>query len=184
MLKITSSCIVFSGAVKFNNILPWEQDADIVFLTANFSAFENQKKKFTDAGYSFAVTGKDFVKRFGRLHRGKFDIGTTHWRVEVWGYGLTESEMLAVSGQLPTKVHFAGQWVTVMRNPGLFARNRYGPGIYKHKEHWLTLGHGSSHTFYSDPGKFSPCPKPGHTGCLDQYPGDGSMQFRTDYCPY
>ena len=58
------------------------------------------------------------------------------------------------------------------------------------------LGHGSFHfwfviffgqfislkldstgrAFYT-PGTFSPCPKPGHTACLDQYPGDGNMQF-------
>lgn len=90
-----------------------------------------------------------------------------------------ESETLVANGQRPTKVQFSGQWVTVMRNPGLFARNRYGPGIYRHQEHWMDIGHGTGWAFYN-PGSFSTCAQPGHSGCLDKFSSDGNLQF-SDY---
>jgi hypothetical protein len=36
------------GAVKFNKVLPWERDADITFLTANYTAFKKLKPKFVE----------------------------------------------------------------------------------------------------------------------------------------
>ncbi|WP_411027362.1 hypothetical protein, partial [Salmonella sp. s54925] len=90
------------------------------------------------------------------------------WNIELYGQHLMESEMLVARGKSPTKVDFAGQMVTVMRNPGLFARNRYGQEIYRHQEHWLDRGKTSGWHFYN-PGKFEKCPIKGHSGCLSQY---------------
>ena len=107
-------------------MLPWERDADITFLTANYTAFKKLRSKFSAAGYSLSDDdGSLWCCVDGRQAGGKFRVGTTRWTLELYGQHLMESEMLVASGQRPTKLQFAGQWVTVMRNPGLFARNRY-----------------------------------------------------------
>lgn len=168
------------GAVKFNKVLPWERDADITFLTANYSAFKKLRPKFQAAGYSLSDDdGSLWCCADGRQAGGKFRIGTTRWTLELYGQHLMESETLVANGLRPTKVQFSGQWVTVMRNPGLFARNRYGPGIYRHQEHWMDIGHGTGWAFYN-PGAFSTCAQPGHSGCLDKFSADGNLQF-SDY---
>jgi len=168
------------GAVKFNKVLPWERDADITFLTANYTAFKKLRSKFSAAGYSLSDDdGSLWCCVDGRQAGGKFRVGTTRWTLELYGQHIMESEMLVASGQRPTKVQFAGQWVAVMRNPGLFARNRYGPKIYQHAEHWMDTGHNTGWSFYSA-GSFTKCSQPGHSGCLDQFPADGNLQF-SDY---
>ena len=168
------------GAVKFNKVLPWERDADITFLTANYSAFKQLRSKLYAAGYSLSDDDNSlWCCVDGRQAGGKFQISTTRWTLELYGQHKMESEMLVASGQKPTKVQLAGQWVTVMRNPGLFARNRYGPNMYRHAEHWMTTGHDSGWAFYQ-PSSFIACPQPGHSACLDQYSADGNLQF-SDY---
>ncbi|XP_028402712.1 uncharacterized protein LOC114525530 [Dendronephthya gigantea] len=170
------------GAVKFNGVLPWDMDGDIIFVSNNFTALKNLEGKIKNAGYKLSVGYGTTVKN-GRTERGYFGLRTTNWRVELWG--LPEktfgTQIDVARGVIPTKVMFAGQWVNHPHNPGLFTRNRYGPGIYKHQEHWLTYGRGSSWLFYT-PGTFHRCPQPGQSYCLDQYPIDGNMQFK-DYCP-
>lgn len=168
------------GAVKFNKVLPWERDADITFLTRNYSAIKQLRPKFSAAGYSLSDDDASlWCCVDGRQAGGKFRVGTTRWTLELYGQHMMESEALVASGQKPTKVQFAGQWVTVMRNPGLFARNRYGPFVYQHAEHWMDTGHDSGWAFYR-PSTFKKCPEPGHSACLDQYPADGNLQF-SDY---
>ena len=170
----------FLGAVKFNKVLPWERDADITFLTGNYSAFKKLRPKFQAAGYSLSDDdGSLWCCADGRQAGGKFRVGTTRWTLELYGQHIMESEMLVASGQQPTKVQFSGQWVTVMRNPGLFARNRYGPNMYRHAEHWMDTGHNTGWAFYGA-GSFTKCSQPGHSGCLDQFPADGNLQF-SDY---
>ncbi len=39
------------GAVKLNKVLPWERDADITFLTADFPKLVKIKDVFTRQGY-------------------------------------------------------------------------------------------------------------------------------------
>ena len=65
-------------------------------------------------------------------------------------------------------VLFNGEWMPVPRNVGQWARNLFGPEIYKHAEHSLT-GYNSGH--------FTKCSRPGANNCLDQYEADGNMQF-------
>ena len=88
-------------------------------------------------------------------------------------------------------------------NPGLHARNRYGFSIYKHVQHWLTLGIDLIYNYlkwldnqrvwnyliryfsgkkngwqdYGSELHFIPCTRPGHQACLDQYETDGNIQF-------
>lgn len=161
-------------------MLPWERDADITFLSANYSAFKQLESKFTAAG--FRVESNDKALKCcvdGRQSGGTFDLFTTHWKLELWGQYKVDSEDLIASGLKPTKIQFAGQWVNVNRNPGLFVRNRYGFNVYQHAEHWSDLGRKSSWEFCR-PNLYMKCPRPGHSACLDQYPVDGNLQF-SDY---
>ena len=173
----------YLGAVKLNKVFPWERDADITFLTANYSAFKALGPIFRAAGYSFsAYEDALWCCVDNRQAGGKFRMSADGWSIQLYGQHLMESEILVANGEAPTKVDFAGQMVTVMRNPGLFARNCYGKNIYKHQEHWLDLGKKSGWEFYH-PSKFKKCPKQGHSGCLSQYSVDGNMQFGRDMCP-
>lgn len=171
------------GAVKFNKVLPWERDADLTFLTANYTAFKELGPKFRAAGYSLSSHDSSlWCCADGRQAGGKFRMTADGWSIELYGQHLMESEMLVARGESPTKVDFAGQMVTVMRNPGLFARNRYGKSVYRHQEHWLDRGKVSGWHFYN-PGKFERCPVDEHSGCLSQYSIDGNMQFDRNICP-
>uniref|UniRef100_A0A6P8J045 Uncharacterized protein LOC116305542 n=1 Tax=Actinia tenebrosa TaxID=6105 RepID=A0A6P8J045_ACTTE len=169
------------GAVKFNKVLPWERDADITFLTANYTAFKNlMRPKLIEQGYS--LTTYDTSVRCcleGRQTGGQFLIGTPSFTIEMYGQYMMESEILAARGQPSTKINFAGEWVNVVRNPGLYARNRYGPNHFRHAEHWRDAGSATGWVFYR-PSHFTKCPTPGHSACLDQYPADGNIQF-SDY---
>lgn len=162
--------------MKFNGVLPWELDGDIVFLARNFSVIENLKAKIQNAGYTLSVGYRPSATK-----GGYFALKTRNWIVELWGFAEFGSQMDAARGVVPTKVRFAGQWVNHPHNPGLFARNRYGKEIYKHQEHWRRHKHRTSWVLYN-PGSFIKCPQPGHSSCLDQYLADGNMQFR-DYRP-
>jgi hypothetical protein len=171
------------GAVKFNKVLPWERDADLTFLTANYSAIQKLGKKFQEAGYSFSPHKNSlWCCVDGRQAGGEISMSADGWSVVLYGQHLMESEILATRGEAPTKIDFAGQMVTVVRNPGLFARNRYGTNLYRHQEHWLDRGKQSGWHFY-DPGKFEGCPNEQHSGCLSQYSIDGNMQFDKNICP-
>ena len=181
--KTIRNRILLLGAVKFNKVLPWERDADLTFLTANYTALKALGPIFQAAGYRFTADDKSlWCCADNRQAGGKFHMHGDGWEISLYGQHLMESEILALRGEAPTKVDFAGQMVTVVRNPGLFARNRYGERIYMHQEHWLDRGKKSGWLFYN-PGKFETCPIPGHSGCLSQYSVDGNMQFGKDICP-
>ena len=101
------------------------------------------------------------------------------------------------------RISVGNKWFPVSYNPGLHARNRYGFSIYKHVQHWLTLGidliynclkwldnqrvwnyliryFSGKKNGWQDYGSelhFIPCTRPGHQACLDQYETDGNIQF-------
>lgn len=96
---------MFSGAVKFNKVLPWERDADLTFLTANYSAFKALGPVFKDAGYSFTAHDSSiWCCADGRKAGGKFSMFVDGWSIELYGQHRMESEMLVASGEKPTKV--------------------------------------------------------------------------------
>ena len=158
--------------------LPWERDADIRYLSDNHTAIEKLRPRFEAAGGRLVEIRKTECCTDGRKSSGAFELYRNGWKVDIYGRPVVESEMLVASGQLPTKVMVSGEWMTAMRNPGLSARNRYGPNIYRHAEHLLFMGYKSTLQYKS--GVFKKCPSPGHTGCLDQFPVDGSLQFSDD----
>lgn len=162
------------GAVKLKKVLPWERDADIQFLSENYTAIQKLRPRFEAAGYKFEDRKGTECCTDGRKTSGIFVIYRNGWGVDFYGRPKLESEMLVANGQQPTKVMFAGQWVTAMRNPGLSSRNRYGPNIYRHVEHWYYIGMKSGGMRYKS-GVFTKCPKPGHIGCLNQLRPDGNL---------
>ena len=136
-------------------------DGDIVFLAKNFSVIEKLKGKVEKAGYRLSARSRSSVKN-GVVAGGFFSLTTTNWGVELWGFSEFDTHLDVARGVVPTVVLFAGEWVNLPHNPGRFARNRYGPGIYQHQEHWSKTGHSSSWTFYT-PGRFLQCPEPGQS---------------------
>ncbi|XP_046851605.1 uncharacterized protein LOC124444945 isoform X1 [Xenia sp. Carnegie-2017] len=171
------------GAVKLNKLLPWERDADITFQTANYTALKALAPTFQAAGFSVTpYDGSIWCCVDGRKAGGKIVMDVDRWKIELYGQHLMESEILVSRGEKPTKVNFAGEMITVMKNPGLFARNRYGSMLYRHQEHWIDLGAKSGWHFYN-PNKFEECEKQGHSGCLNQYNTDGNLQFDINTCP-
>ena len=164
--------------MKFNSVLPWERDADIKFLPENYTALQNLRPEFEAAGFEFVDEEETECCTDGRMTGGIILLFKNGWKVELYGKPM-ESEFLVASGQRPTKVMLDGQWVTVMRNPGLSARNRYGPNIYRHVEHWYDIGYSYGFEPYMS-GIFTKCPEPGHSACLDQFPPDGNLPF-SDY---
>ena len=165
------------GAMKFNKVLPWERDADITFLSDNYSAFLALRDKFEKSGYRFTDQGQASCCKDNRSMGGKFHIGTTGWNIEMFGQHMMDSEQLIKAGMSPSKVLLDGKWVNVPRNPGLFARNRYGHEIYRHALHWLTLGLKSGWENYNTR-SFLKCEEYSHHACLDLFNTDGNLQFK------
>lgn len=164
------------GSVKFNKVLPWERDADISFLTANYSQLVKFQDNFNDHGYKFSGSEAFWCCVDNRTAGGKALMNSEHWHIELYGQHLMDSEILRSNGFNPTRLFFDGQWTGVPRNPGLFARNRYGPDIYKHAEHWMSLGKKDGWILYA-PIEFSSCEKSNDHACLDKFNTDGNIQF-------
>ena len=165
------------GAVKFNKILPWERDADITFLTANYSAFQKLAATFSKVNYRLANVKEPRCCVDNRKAGGVFNLYLSGWHIEIYGQHIMDSELLRVEGFKPTKILLDGQWVSVPRNPGLFMRNRYGHEIYRHALHWLSLGEKTGWVNYQTT-KFLECEQPGHHACIDRYNTDGNLQFQ------
>ena len=158
--------------MKFASVIPWETDADIIFLSSNYSGLEKVKSKFQQEGFHISGDTRTYgcCDSTGRIKGGWFNVRTTRWRLEIFGQPWLETHDVVASGQVPTRVPFDGEWLIGHRNPGLYARNRYGPGCFQHAE-WKR-----GWSFYNA-GRFKKCPIKGHSACLDQFPADGNMQF-------
>lgn len=104
-------------------MLPWECDADIKFLSENYTAIQRFRPNFEAAGFEFVDERGTECCTDGRKTWGSFLLCKNGWKVDMFGKAMLESELLVASGQQPTKVMFAGHWVTAMRNPGLSTRN-------------------------------------------------------------
>ena len=158
--------------MKFASVIPWETDADIIFLSSNYSGLEKVKSKFQQEGFHISGDTRTYgcCDSTGRIKGGWFNVRTTRWRLEIFGRPWLETHDVVASGQVPTRVPFDGEWLIGHRNPGLYARNRYGPGCLQHAE-WKR-----GWSFYNA-GRFKKCPIKGHSACLDQFPADGNMQF-------
>lgn len=158
------------GAVKTGKVLPWDFEGDI-FFSSEYSSFisNNFGSKLAEKGLSL-----------NKLKDGNFTILSKHLFVDFYGkVGLT-STVLKLKNIKQTKINLYGTWVGSSRNPGLSARNRYGHEIYRHAEHWRSLGYKHGHSAYH-PGTFTSCPVPGNHNCIDLHDTDGNIQFQGKY---
>eukprot|EP00794_Sanderia_malayensis_P017017 gene17017-18731_t len=165
------------GSVKMNNVLHWEKDADLTFLTADFDKFKDLKNVFSAQGYSLSVKAQPWCCVDGIKAGGVFNVGADSWQIEIYGQHKMDTNENKLIGEQPTRIEFAGQMVQVPNNPGQYSRNRYGHEIYKHAEHWFSNNVNSGWALYH-PGTFHKCAMRGHHGCLDQFKADGNIQFK------
>ena len=184
--KIGIYCQVDSGtamgALKFNGILPWELDADILYIPDNRTSFWYHKDEFAKLGYTFKLQFPSQCHQFDQKNYRciHFDVATEGFRLELFGdlpRSRSWQEFPKKEVLLPTKMLISGLWVNAPRNPGLTMNNRYGNEILKHVEHWMLYGRKSSWDLYNS-GQFKPCPNPGMHYCLDRYSPDGSFEFQ------
>ena len=153
------------GLLKFDNILPWEIDADIAVIAAHKEILKKVVPIWKRDGIGIHDKGAKSqninLKRHG-------------WTCELWIY---RQPRLVSYTKRRTKVSLAGQWLFTVENPGYFMRQRYGREIFRHVEHWRNEGKSTSWYPY-EAGKFAQCTKSGHQGCLDKFEADGNIQFR------
>ena len=169
------------GGVKFNGLLPWDLDGDIIFSGKAIEIFKKKEtvEYFRKNGYilntyePLKYNKPDILDGYSKLNfnsfyiemNGLFDMrNTKHLPPE-----LRKRETF-------TKANIQGKWIYTVYSPGLLARNRYGREILKHSQSWIKLGLKHSYIEY-DPGSFKPCAKPNHHACLNRFPGDGNIPF-------
>ena len=174
------------GGVKFNGLLPYDIDGDIVVLSTQIEIFskEETKKHFQNNGYSlYGYQAPHFDKKMGKIIHGFTYIGFNGFPIEVWGmWDLTNLQQPPPELQNLasfTKANIRGNWVNTACSPGMFARNRYGREILKHSQSWRKRGLQDSWRDYVA-GIFKPCSKPKHHWCLDNFRADGNIAFRVD----
>ena len=168
------------GAMKFNGILPWERDADLSYVTSKNITFWEHRDEFTKLGYKLSLKYPEKCRKFDRNNErcGHYDLVIPHWRIELWGATpRLMTDFLRENRIESTKLLIGGRWMNAPTNPGLNSRNRYGYELWKHAEHWITLGYSTSWVPYHG-GTYKKCPKPGSHMCLDQqFPPDGNIDF-------
>jgi len=82
------------GSVKFHSVLPWERDADVCFITANFSAIKGAKQTWAKMGYRASIqnTVKCCYKNTTLPFNGYVGLRSRNWRLEMWGMATLPSE--------------------------------------------------------------------------------------------
>ncbi len=162
------------GGVKFNGLLPWDLDGDFIILDSDLEIFGKKEtvEYFQKNGYELTA--------FKLTDGGFFKVNFNQFYIEVWGMSkVTNTQYLPKELQKRstfTKANIRGNWIDTAFSPGLFARNRYGREILKHSQSWMRVGLTSSYADYVA-GSFTPCSRPNHHACLQNFPGDGDIPF-------
>lgn len=172
------------GAVKFDGLLPWEQDADLAIRSDDFPKLEYLSSEFLNKNYTLvidekAVVDKNSTSNLSETHGGVAHVRVYHWSLQIFGYN-----SLTLQTGPQTKIKFKRNGAdndryflaSVPENPAKYCRNRYGHEIFKHAEHWMVTGEKSGWVDY-DSGHFEECGIPGHNACLNQFDGDGNLEF-------
>ncbi|XP_069105196.1 uncharacterized protein [Argopecten irradians] len=172
------------GAVKMNSVLPWDIDADINYLLSNYSVIKQLVSHFSFTGHKCHVQIAPNYDYEYKLLSASFQLDSevTYWKVEIWGkpsfaVPTYRTAVRTNDGRpIKTRVKINDVWVQTAFNPGLWARNRYGSEVFRHAQHWRSLGKLTSLEEYSTRA-FLECPEPGHHACLDNFNVDGNLQF-------
>ncbi|KAL9984857.1 hypothetical protein ACROYT_G007197 [Oculina patagonica] len=168
------------GGVKFNGLLPWDLDGDMIALSSDITIFNRSEtlEYFQKNGYS--LTSYKPPGPAPGEGSGYVDIVFNGFDIEVWGISpVTNTQYLPSELQKHstfTKANIRGNWIDTAFSPGLFSRNRYGREILKHSQSWRSWQLPHSYADY-DPGKFTPCENPNHHACLQNFPADGDIPF-------
>ena len=164
------------GGVKFNGLLPWDIDGDMIVLTSDIDIFGKREtvEYFQKNGYNLTSYKPPSQSS------GYVDIEYNGFDIEVWGMSrVTNTQYLPPELQARetfTKANIRGNWIDTAFSPGLFARNRYGREILKHSQSWRNVQLPHSFADYN-PGSFTPCENPHHHACLQNFPADGDIPF-------
>ncbi|CAL4065973.1 unnamed protein product, partial [Meganyctiphanes norvegica] len=162
------------GAIKVGGVMAWEKDADITFHTANYSALADLRGDFSEEGYNLKMQDNRWCCVDGHMAGGQGTVSSRSWMLELYGQHSMDSEEELLKGNKNTRIEFGGSWIASPTSPGHYARNRYGHELYRHAQHWLDTGQSSGWDEYR-PGRWLPCPWPGHHACLDNVPPDGNI---------
>ena len=162
------------GGVKFNGLIPWDTDGDLIALTSDIEIFGKKETVdfFRKNGYSLA--------EYKATGAGSVDIKFNGFDIHVWGMSIvTNSRYLPPDLQNHatfTKANIRGNWIDTAVSPGLLSRNRYGREILKHSQSRRKVKLKSGFSDYNA-GNFAPCEKPEHHACLQNFPADGNIPF-------
>lgn len=183
------------GAVKFNGLLPWEQDADIAISSNDFRRLELMKLEFEKNNYTLVIdeTAKccrSPPSKANQWFGGIAHVRVYHWSIQIFGFD-SLADFLNNDSFVPprTKIKLkspdssyysntadseGGFFAYVPENPGRYSRNRYGHEVFKHAEHWMMARQTNGWENYES-GNFEECSKPAHHACLDQFEPDGNL---------
>nr|CAD7404129.1 unnamed protein product [Timema cristinae] len=161
------------GAVKLRSFMPWDIDGDVTFDQKDYVTFYKNKQWFRDRGLRLEM----FVPATDEEGAG-FVMKTPDINYD-WRGGETLSSVFLASDvrETATRVNVLGLWVRCQSNPGLYARNCYGPNYLRHAHSWRYLGMKSYKDLYVSAGSWLTCPNKSHHACLEHYPVDGSLHF-------
>ena len=160
------------GAVKFNNFLPWDIDGDVRFYASDIFKLENVQDLLNQNGFKFLD-----IRYACPSAVGCFSFDTGDINIDVYAQYVKTSSILPDDiKDISTRVKFHGNWYKSQVNPGLYVRNRYGPGCLKHAQSWRYTGLRTMHSQYKA-GIFTSCPNPAFHSCLENFPPDGNLDF-------
>lgn len=162
------------GAIKFQNIIPWDFDGDVIYYLSNFTTFQRNNRTIS------SNPKKIFLDDFNFKWYGYFRIKMPDIFIEMDGLNETANENTGMNTNLfqrvPTMVRIRGEWLYGPPSPGLYVRNMYGREIFRHANSWHLQGH-----LWFDPykaqGHFFLCDDPNHHACYDYLSTDGSFCF-------
>ena len=182
------------GAVKFEGLLPWEQDSDVAIQSTDFPKLEILEPEFVLQNYTLVIDEKAtrINSANSTLWGGVAHIRVYHWSLQIFGFhrlkpAVQNSSIDFINPAPPTKIRFENSmnkneyfYARAPENPAKYCRNRYGQEIFKHAEHWMMRRKKSGWEKYNS-GHFEKCAVSGHNACLDQFEADGNDEFRRNY---
>ena len=170
------------GAVKMAAVLPWELDADLLYLTKDYQKMLDLIPVMSSLGHRL-IQGTPKPRCCWQdtknLTDGYFVMRSGTWGSDVYGRGGLPTEQLTALGLTPTMTLVDGEWLQSPPNPTFFIRNLYAHEIFRHHEHSLNTGLGGGFVAYR-PSRLSKCRVREHQACLDQFHVDGNIQFKQE----
>jgi hypothetical protein len=165
------------SGVKISGKFPWDLDADVHFVSANFSVLKQILTDSKKQGYGFTTFSKTTCCTNGRPSGGYMGMSGRGVWLDTGGLPRLTSEDLVAAGRPVTKVQYDGTWLATNANSAKFPRDFYGHEIFKHAGHWRDLKI-DVHSQEYPAGSWMKCSRPGHQACLDKFNGDGNIQFK------